>query len=627
MLSESHARTLGAHVGDRIPLVAFTPAESQRCLFSDGNGSPECRRIFRTPRLSRARRRDHPHRERRQQPRERHQHLDAERRVLRAASRRCRMEPDRRRPSPSRRVRRVVRDRRPPRRCRAGRRSRVRPPERGPVFDAVDVLATGLALFALVAGLAGAFAVGRPSRARSAPTTTNGACSRRSERRARACTPTRSPRCSSPRWLGVVLALLATYVASAWMPIGFARRVDPARGRELDGVDGRSRGSRSLSCADRGGDASARCGRRAACGRPPPVARGSPGSSRHRRDTGGRGRVAERVLAGARPPGGADPFGVHRRRGRDRGHRRRARLQRRPRPPRARSRALRLELRRQRDQHRVREARGRRPRGRRRRRRPYRRARAGERSPDVRQVFAPIEGDGGPAIAAGRAPVARDEIALGADTMAAAHTGIGGTVAVAGAGGQARDARGRAGRVPDRRRRVPVGRRRGGHARPRSRRSARAIRRTCSRCGSGPASTGPPRSHGWTRSTPRTIPSADPPERPAPPAEVEKLRQVESLPQDPRGVPRARSASIALAHALVVGARRRARDFAVLRALGFRRRNVRAAVSWEAGALGVRGRRDRDPARASSSPGWRGREPPRASGCSSCSAPRSPSCW
>src|SRR4051812_8793912 len=51
MLSESHARTLGAHVGDHLPMVAFTPEESQRCLFSDGDSSSECRRIFRTPRL------------------------------------------------------------------------------------------------------------------------------------------------------------------------------------------------------------------------------------------------------------------------------------------------------------------------------------------------------------------------------------------------------------------------------------------------------------------------------------------------------------------------------------------------------------------------------------------------
>ena len=43
--------------------------------------------------------------------------------------------------------------------------------------------------------------------------------------------------------------------------------------------------------------------------------------------------------------------------------------------------------------------------------------------------------------------------------------------------------------------------------------------------------------------------------------------------------------AIALTHALVVGVRRRARDFAVLRAIGFRRRQVRAAVAWEAGVL------------------------------------------
>jgi ABC-type antimicrobial peptide transport system permease subunit len=86
----------------------------------------------------------------------------------------------------------------------------------------------------------------------------------------------------------------------------------------------------------------------------------------------------------------------------------------------------------------------------------------------------------------------------------------------------------------------------------------------------------------------RSDPSAEPPERPSPPAEVEKLRQVESLPKVLAAF-LALLGVVALGHALVVGARRRARDFAVLRSLGFRRRNVRAAVSWEAGALAFAG--------------------------------------
>ena len=44
-------------------------------------------------------------------------------------------------------------------------------------------------------------------------------------------------------------------------------------------------------------------------------------------------------------------------------------------------------------------------------------------------------------------------------------------------------------------------------------------------------------------------------------------------------------ALLTLAHLLLTSVRRRRRDFAVLRALGFTRRQVRGAVSWQAGAL------------------------------------------
>ena len=76
--------------------------------------------------------------------------------------------------------------------------------------------------------------------------------------------------------------------------------------------------------------------------------------------------------------------------------------------------------------------------------------------------------------------------------------------------------------------------------------------------------------------------------RPAPPSEIEKLEQVESL-------PRLLAAFLivlgmfAVAHALVVNVRRRRRDFGVLRALGFRSRDVGMTVTWQAAALAIGG--------------------------------------
>jgi predicted lysophospholipase L1 biosynthesis ABC-type transport system permease subunit len=78
------------------------------------------------------------------------------------------------------------------------------------------------------------------------------------------------------------------------------------------------------------------------------------------------------------------------------------------------------------------------------------------------------------------------------------------------------------------------------------------------------------------------------PSLPVPPSEVEKLEQVESLPRVLAGFLTVLGI-IAVAHSLVVSVRRRAADFAVLRALGFRPNEVRTAVSWQAASLGVVG--------------------------------------
>ena len=75
---------------------------------------------------------------------------------------------------------------------------------------------------------------------------------------------------------------------------------------------------------------------------------------------------------------------------------------------------------------------------------------------------------------------------------------------------------------------------------------------------------------------------------PTPPAEVEKLRQVESLPLLLAAF-LAALGLLAIAHASFVGARRRSHDFAILRALGFRPRDVRKSISIEAMTLAVCG--------------------------------------
>jgi hypothetical protein len=68
---------------------------------------------------------------------------------------------------------------------------------------------------------------------------------------------------------------------------------------------------------------------------------------------------------------------------------------------------------------------------------------------------------------------------------------------------------------------------------------------------------------------------------PTPPAEVEKLDQVEALPRVLAGF-LALLAGLAVAHALVTAVRRRRRDLAILQTLGFVRRQVAAAVAWQA---------------------------------------------
>jgi predicted lysophospholipase L1 biosynthesis ABC-type transport system permease subunit len=76
--------------------------------------------------------------------------------------------------------------------------------------------------------------------------------------------------------------------------------------------------------------------------------------------------------------------------------------------------------------------------------------------------------------------------------------------------------------------------------------------------------------------------------RPNRPGDVANLAQVDRLPWLLAGFLAVLAVAV-VAHALVVGVRRRRRDLAVLRALGFRSGQTRAAVAWQATSLAVVG--------------------------------------
>ena len=82
--------------------------------------------------------------------------------------------------------------------------------------------------------------------------------------------------------------------------------------------------------------------------------------------------------------------------------------------------------------------------------------------------------------------------------------------------------------------------------------------------------------------------SGDTPEGPRLPPGVDHLTQVDQLPFVLAGF-LALLATLALIHALVTASRSQRRDFAVLRVLGFVRRQLRSAVAWHASAVAVVG--------------------------------------
>jgi len=75
---------------------------------------------------------------------------------------------------------------------------------------------------------------------------------------------------------------------------------------------------------------------------------------------------------------------------------------------------------------------------------------------------------------------------------------------------------------------------------------------------------------------------------PAVPAEIERIRQIDAFPAILAGLTVV-IAGIAMAYTLVVSVRRRRRELAILRTVGFTRGQVRAAVAWQATTLALIG--------------------------------------
>ncbi len=78
------------------------------------------------------------------------------------------------------------------------------------------------------------------------------------------------------------------------------------------------------------------------------------------------------------------------------------------------------------------------------------------------------------------------------------------------------------------------------------------------------------------------------PATPSVPPEIDRLRQIRWFPATLAAL-LATLALLAVGHALVTAVRRRRRDLALLKTLGFDRRRVRATVTWQATTLGVVG--------------------------------------
>jgi hypothetical protein len=584
-LSETHARQLGAGVGDRIPFAAFAHEEMARCLYSEALDA-SCEKVFATPRLE----------------------LEVVG-ILRTGNDVNNRLDDRTTASISmlgpgffERYRddvgwsilvsgRLDRGTTPESFARAvqaampdGVEPRIEVINASATLDAVDVLTTALLLFGAVALLAGAFAVGQAvARHVASGATDRATLSSLGAGRllvlADAVTPL-----AGAALAGVALAVMGAYVASPLMPLGFARRIEPRRGFDLDAtvfVLGAVAmlvlvvacavvvAWRSLPGAPRATQSSRSPVERVATASPSaPLAVGlrhafSPGRGERAVPTRSAlfGVVAATtgVLAVLGFSAGLShlldtpslygwSYDVTRIDTDDT-----ERVLADPAVEDVAEASAQMEVR----------VNGR---------------------PTPAMALRAIRGDISPAIVSGRAPSSPGEIALGKDTFAATSVHLGDTVTVEGPEGAVSMRVVGRGVFPelDDARALADG--------------AYLHADDVSRVGLG---------DGFRTLVVDLRPDVDPrafaqslipegadedeaPIVPVPPAEIEKLQQVEALPRVLAAF-LAVLGAIAVAHSLVVSVRRRTGDFAVLRALGFRPRDVRAAVSWQAASLGAVG--------------------------------------
>jgi hypothetical protein len=199
-------------------------------------------------------------------------------------------------------------------------------------------------------------------------------------------------------------------------------------------------------------------------------------------------------------------------------------------------------------------------------------------------AFTPLRGTIPPAVIAGRAPTATDEIALGPQTMSALRTHIGTSVTVHGAGGASSY--------------HVVGEAIFADARDGTPLADGALFTQA-----GLTKSFDPNNQSYRYLVADVVPGADParvaaairtlpnlnsPATRVVPAEISRLDAIRGLPFVLAALLAALGA-IAIGHALVTGTRRRRHDLALLKTLGFTRRQVERTVAWQATALAVVG--------------------------------------
>jgi len=187
-----------------------------------------------------------------------------------------------------------------------------------------------------------------------------------------------------------------------------------------------------------------------------------------------------------------------------------------------------------------------------------------------------IQGSIAPGVIFGRAPVGSDEVALGADTLAATGHKVGDRLRITGSGGSHTYLVVGEAVVP------PFT-------------DTQAIADAAVFTIEGLVRIAP-LNEGWnlavllapggdrtaTLASLRTISGANgPPKGPTVPAEIDRVRQIDGLPLVLAGFVTV-VALVAVAFALVTSVRRRRHEFAILKAIGFSRRQVRATVAWQA---------------------------------------------